>query len=287
MSQADRPPVTELASAALDGEIADHERALLEADPDAAHATALLGQIRAAVRDTALPEPDAARKEEALAAALGAFDGVVVPLHAVPTHRRRKWVLPAVFAVAAALVLAIGVMASRQDTGGSPDFAASAPTTALSINDQASTTKAAPAGAAATDASGGSAATPPSGAGGAAETAAATAGSSASSPTAPSPTATGRATDVPPPATTLAPSPLTTAAPTAPETTIATDEQAVAVLAGPTAVAAPTCPPPAAGAVFHGTFSRNGGTVEAFSAGKQGWLVAVPGCTVMEQFTLP
>lgn len=117
------PSDDELASAYLDGDVTAAERARVEGNP------ALLAQVERfrlvadALREPVNPDP--ARKEQAIAAALGVLDGSVVPFPAGgrplpppavrPAGRRpNRWLA----VVAAAAIAAVVAVASVALTGG-------------------------------------------------------------------------------------------------------------------------------------------------------------------------
>ncbi len=118
------PSDDELVSAYLDGDVTPAERAQVEGDP------ALLAQVErfrlvvAALREPVTPDP--ARKEQAIAAALGVLDGSVVPFPAGgrtlpppaarPGGRRpNRWLTLAAAAAVAAVVAVAGVALTSGD----------------------------------------------------------------------------------------------------------------------------------------------------------------------------
>jgi hypothetical protein len=131
-------PLDELASAHLDGLTTPAEAARVDADPDLAARVARLAATRDAVRS-----PDAgsdpARRDEAIAAALDAFDAAgeegpasagtavspsVTSLTARPAHARRALRLVGIAAAVALLALAVPLL-GRLDTGSDDDTATS------------------------------------------------------------------------------------------------------------------------------------------------------------------
>jgi hypothetical protein len=112
-----------LASAYLDGELTSEERARAEADPEVMAAVERLREVRQAL--AVVEPPDPARRDEAIDAALRAFDEEredVAPPPAIPFQRRRAsgWLISAA-AAALVLVVAGGILAVRgggDDDGG-------------------------------------------------------------------------------------------------------------------------------------------------------------------------
>jgi hypothetical protein len=126
MADHDEPDAADLASAYLDGEASDDERARVEGDPALLAEVERLRRVRAAVAE--VPPASAAARDAAVAAALAAFDELhgnsapAAPTNVVPLeHRRRvQRTQAALTAVAAAAVLVIGgfIIANR---GGDDD----------------------------------------------------------------------------------------------------------------------------------------------------------------------
>ena len=196
----------------------EHATALLDAGVDApagdralAERLAELRAVRAAVSD--VPPPDAARREQAISAALAAFDaddaspGTVVPLAPRAVRRRGRWSagIGGGLAVAAALV-GVGILAARDDggstsaggaalgrastgTSGRAAAAEAAGTAAAGAQDGAQSAMATTAAASATTAAGGA-------------TTAAKATAPASAPATTTAAASGATTTTPAPATT-------------------------------------------------------------------------------------
>lgn len=127
------PSDDELVSAYLDGDVTAAERARVEGDPVLLAQVERFRLVAEALREPVAPDP--ARKEQAIAAALGVLDGSVVPFPAKgrplpppavrPAGRRpNRWLAVAAAAVVAAVVAVAGVAL----LGGGDDDVAS-PTT--------------------------------------------------------------------------------------------------------------------------------------------------------------
>lgn len=134
-------PRDELASAHLDGATTPAEAEAVAGDPDLSERVAAFAAVRDTLRADAGPV-DEARRDEAIAAALAAFDDAGAPVTPIAGRRLAppRW-LPAVGVAAAALLLALLVPLLTRDDGDDGD----------QVADEGTTTAVAPEDAAAAD----------------------------------------------------------------------------------------------------------------------------------------
>jgi hypothetical protein len=112
-------PDDELASAVLDGRLTRDDEAAALRDPAVARRVAEMRAARAALRSAPAPRPDAERREQAVAAALAAFDAARAgagaptsaprPLDERRARRDRRAAVPRWLAAAAALLVVIAL----------------------------------------------------------------------------------------------------------------------------------------------------------------------------------
>ncbi len=121
-------PLDDLASAHLDGATTPEEAARVQADPSLSARVEALRLVRTAMAATA--PPDGGRREQAIAAALMAYDEdrTVTPLTPVASRHRgpaqRSWRVASVAAAVAALAALVPLLASL--SSGSDDSAKTA-----------------------------------------------------------------------------------------------------------------------------------------------------------------
>ena len=125
-----------LASAYVDDDVDDAARARAEADPEVMAEVARLGALRAELRDTGTP--DAARREQAIEAALAALaafaDDASAPARPpapvpLPRRQHRAWWGGALAAAAALVVVVAGAVVLRGTGGSDGDDSSSAEVT--------------------------------------------------------------------------------------------------------------------------------------------------------------
>jgi hypothetical protein len=126
-------PELELASAYLDGDLDEGQRATAEASPAVMAMVASLEQVKVQLRAT--PPADAGTRDAAVAAALAEFDVLRAPpvaaaessaaSNVVPMQRRARWSKVVMSAAAALLIGGVGV-AAINSFGGSSDQSTSA-----------------------------------------------------------------------------------------------------------------------------------------------------------------
>jgi hypothetical protein len=127
-------PELELASAYLDGDVDEVQRAQVEASPELLAIVASFRQVQTGVRDT--PVADAATRDTAVLAALAEFDVLRAPpaaavapaaaTNVVPLQRRARFSRIMMSAAAALLIGGIGVVAIKSFGGSSSDQSSSA-----------------------------------------------------------------------------------------------------------------------------------------------------------------
>jgi len=136
-----------LASAYLDGEADEHERALVEADPARRELVDRLTRVRAQLAAPVVPPAGA--RDGAIAAALGALDQQPAAAAAPATvssldHRRRRrmqWFAGA--AAAAVIALLVGLVVRSDDDHGSTAVSKAPPTTNVAVASRTETESAA------------------------------------------------------------------------------------------------------------------------------------------------
>lgn len=122
-------PELELASAYLDGDVDEVQRAQVEASPELMALVASFGQVKAGLRDT--PPVDAVARDTAVLAALAEFDVLRAPpvaaadvaaaSNVVPLQRRARFSRVVMSAAAALLIGGVGVVAVNSFGGSSND----------------------------------------------------------------------------------------------------------------------------------------------------------------------
>ncbi|MBI4933697.1 MAG: hypothetical protein HY828_07460 [Actinobacteria bacterium] len=128
-------PELELASAYLDGDVDEVQRAQVESSPELMALVASFGQVKAGLRDT--PPVDAVARDTAVLAALAEFDVLRAPPVAavasaaatgnvVPLQRRARFSRVVMSAAAALLIGGVGVVAVNSFGGSSNDQSSSA-----------------------------------------------------------------------------------------------------------------------------------------------------------------
>jgi hypothetical protein len=129
-------PELELASAYLDGDVDEVQRAQVESSPELMALLASFGQVKAGLRDT--PPVDADARDTAVLAALAEFDVLRAPPVAavaastaatgnvVPLQRRARFSRVVMSAAAALLIGGVGVVAVKSFGGSSNDQSSSA-----------------------------------------------------------------------------------------------------------------------------------------------------------------
>lgn len=137
-------PDHELASAYLDGDLSEAERAQVQSTPHLAALVATFTQVRAEIADVSAPDSEA--RESALAASLSQFETLfgatstssaeehsanVVPLAARLTGRqiwRRRWVRPLLVAAASVILLGVAGVTMLNSSGDNDDQSATVQT---------------------------------------------------------------------------------------------------------------------------------------------------------------
>jgi hypothetical protein len=127
-------PDLELASAYLDGDVDEAQRAQVEASPALLAQVATFRQLSAALADT--PPATATSRDAAVAAALAEFDvllaapaaaaGLPLAPNVVPMRRHARWSRVMLAAAAVALIGVVGVTAIKSLGSGSDDQSSSA-----------------------------------------------------------------------------------------------------------------------------------------------------------------
>jgi hypothetical protein len=133
MSNEDLPQSAELASAYLDGELPEPDRATAAGDPTVMSAVDSFARVRAALNEVGAVDPDT--KNAAIAAALAQFDalhsasspaGATPPAVAAPVislQSRRHRAFRVVTGAAAAAIVGVVAVAALNSSGGSDDLA--------------------------------------------------------------------------------------------------------------------------------------------------------------------
>jgi hypothetical protein len=127
-------PELELASAYLDGDVDEVQRARVEASPELMAIVASFRKVQSGLRDT--PAADAAARDTAVLAALAEFDVLRAPpaaavapaaaTNVVPLQRRARFSRIMMSAAAALLIGGVGVVAIKSFGGSSSDQTSSA-----------------------------------------------------------------------------------------------------------------------------------------------------------------